>query len=208
MISLALEDDQQLDLNCWEEWLANFPAIAKHVKVQGVFKSHSTLLLLSLPVMVWDLLPDDPACAFIAFIRSNNLLRAQDQGPPPPGSSETSAAPNMAQADTDSFFSGTTAEEHTWGARRQPAPVARQQEQQVDSRITPPAGSSALDASQGPRSEDPTPRTIPGPQSSTLSLASPLRAESTTSLRLVEPQHASPPALPTPSESDTTCFAS
>lgn len=75
MISLALEEDQRLDLNAWEQWLAGFPAIAKYVKVQGVFKSHSTLLLLSLPIMVWDLLPDDPACSFIAFIRSNNLLR-------------------------------------------------------------------------------------------------------------------------------------
>lgn len=77
MISLALEDDQRLDLNAWEEWLRNFPALAKHVKVQGVFRSHSTLLLLSLPVMVWDLLPEDPACSFVAFIRSNNLLRQQ-----------------------------------------------------------------------------------------------------------------------------------
>ncbi len=83
MISLALEDDQRLDLNAWEQWLANFPALAKHVKIQGVFQSHSTLLLLSLPVMVWDLLPDDPAYSFIAFIRSNNLLRQQSSPPRP-----------------------------------------------------------------------------------------------------------------------------
>ncbi|ORY69854.1 uncharacterized protein BCR38DRAFT_420262 [Pseudomassariella vexata] len=81
MISLALEDDQRLDLNAWENWLSAFPAIAKYVKVQGVFKSHSTLLLLSLPVMVWDLLPDDLACNFIAFIRSNNMAM-QDGGEP------------------------------------------------------------------------------------------------------------------------------
>ncbi|GAB1320120.1 hypothetical protein MFIFM68171_10330 [Madurella fahalii] len=85
MISLALEDDQRLDINAWETWLAGFPALAKYVKVQGVFKSHSTLLLMSLPVMVWDLLPDDPACSFVAFIRSNNLLRAQKTGPAPAG---------------------------------------------------------------------------------------------------------------------------
>ncbi|KXX72810.1 Homeobox protein EgHBX4 [Madurella mycetomatis] len=83
MISLALEEDQRLDINAWETWLAGFPALAKYVKIQGVFKSHSTLLLMSLPVMVWDLLPDDPACSFVAFIRSNNLLRAQKTGPAP-----------------------------------------------------------------------------------------------------------------------------
>lgn len=75
MISLALEDNQQLDLDAWEQWLASFPALAKYVKVQGVFKSHSTLLLLSLPVMIWDLLPEDHACSFVAFIRSNNMIK-------------------------------------------------------------------------------------------------------------------------------------
>ncbi|KAG5985388.1 hypothetical protein E4U55_003616 [Claviceps digitariae] len=73
MISLALEDDQQLDISAWEQWLGAFPSMAKYVKVQGVFRSHSTLMLVSLPVMVWDLLPDDPAISFVAFIRSNNL---------------------------------------------------------------------------------------------------------------------------------------
>ena len=77
MISLALEDDQKLDLKAWEQWLSAFPALAKYVKVQGVFKSHSTLLLLSMPVHIWDLLPDDQACSFVAFIRSNNLIKEE-----------------------------------------------------------------------------------------------------------------------------------
>ncbi|EFX02681.1 homeobox domain containing protein [Grosmannia clavigera kw1407] len=82
MISLALEDDQDLDLNAWEQWLGSFPALAKYVKVQGIFKSHSTLLLLSVPVMVWDLLPENRACSFVAFIRSNNLLKEKESAAP------------------------------------------------------------------------------------------------------------------------------
>lgn len=112
MISLALEDDQRLDLNAWEQWLAGFPAIAKYVKVQGVFKSHSTLLLLSLPIMVWDLLPDDPACSFIAFIRSNNLLRESDTTKLPPENevtARTEEEENQAlDADTESLISEMT----------------------------------------------------------------------------------------------------
>jgi hypothetical protein len=76
MISLALEDDQRLDLNAWETWLASFPALAKYVK------GHSTLLLLSLPVMIWDLLPENHATAFVAFIRSNNLAVEKAQQRP------------------------------------------------------------------------------------------------------------------------------
>ncbi|KAK4123281.1 hypothetical protein N657DRAFT_574032 [Parathielavia appendiculata] len=111
LISLALEDDQRLDLNDWKTWLAAFPAMAKYVKVQGVFKSHSTLLLLSLPVMVWDFLPDDPACSFIAFVRSNNLLHAQKTREPPISPVPVaSATPMVSQArdDAESCFSGTT----------------------------------------------------------------------------------------------------
>ncbi|KAK4169458.1 hypothetical protein QBC43DRAFT_251764 [Cladorrhinum sp. PSN259] len=115
MISLALEDDQRLDMEAWEEWLAGFPALAKYVKVQGIFKSHSTLLLLSLPVMVWDFLPDDPACAFVAFIRSNNLLRAPKTAQEPASAAPSAAAavgqdlaPEMVRDDAESALSGST----------------------------------------------------------------------------------------------------
>ncbi|KAK5989104.1 hypothetical protein PT974_10602 [Cladobotryum mycophilum] len=82
MISLALEDDQRLDINAWEQWLNAFPAMAKYVKIQGVFKSHSTMMLVSMPVMIWDLLPEDPATSFVAFIRSNNIAAQKHQAPP------------------------------------------------------------------------------------------------------------------------------
>lgn len=113
MISLALEDDQRLDVNAWENWLAAFPAIAKYVKVQGVFKSHSTLLLLSLPVMVWDLLPEDLACNFVGFIRSNNLAIRDRPAPqavpvPVPVGSEEEARSILSEAGPSSIFSGST----------------------------------------------------------------------------------------------------
>lgn len=101
MISLALEEDQRLDLNAWEQWLSSFPALAKYVTVQGVFKSHSTLLLLSMPVMIWDLLPEDQACSFVAFIRSNNLIKTDN-------AVEPAAVQVGVENDRESIFSGTT----------------------------------------------------------------------------------------------------
>lgn len=103
MISLALEEDQRLDLNAWEQWLASFPALAKYVKVQGVFKSHSTLLLLSMPVSLWDLLPEDQACSFVAFIRSNNLIKTPERAETP-----FQSRADVYQSDRSSVFSGTT----------------------------------------------------------------------------------------------------
>lgn len=203
MISLALEEDQQLDINAWETWLAGFPALAKYVKIQGVFKSHSTLLLMSLPVMVWDLLPDDPACSFVAFIRSNNLLRAQKTGPTPasvhvPVASEipepsamreyaesvsgTTIAPSE---NIDLSRRGTT----TSNINRNASTVAAQ-ESSLNSRVLPRAESCGLEYTS-PDSPLPVSSAVPAFQQPMAPLAGSLRnvasAASLGSLRRPQP---------------------
>lgn len=148
MISLALEDDQRLDLNAWEQWLASFPALAKYVKVQGVFKSHSTLLLLSMPVMVWDLLPEDHACSFVAFIRSNNLIKPQETLPLE-GEATEQALRDEERPDEDedddraSVFSGTTMAPTVGGRRVSSATNATNRVSTVSTAVNPqsPIGS-------------------------------------------------------------------
>ncbi|KAH6984973.1 hypothetical protein BKA56DRAFT_671428 [Ilyonectria sp. MPI-CAGE-AT-0026] len=109
MISLALEDDQRLDINAWEQWLGAFPAMAKYVKVQGVFKSHSTLLLVSMPVGIWDMLPEDHATSFVAFIRSNNLMTQKQRTPSVPVFVPARSYPTeSASTDSASFVSGVS----------------------------------------------------------------------------------------------------
>ncbi|KAM0562583.1 hypothetical protein ACHAPJ_002273 [Fusarium lateritium] len=106
MISLALEDDQRLDVNAWEQWLGAFPAMAKYVKVQGVFKSHSTMLLVSMPVSIWDLLPEDHATSFVAFIRSNNLMTQKPRNQSVPVLVPANRYPT--ENDSASFVSGVS----------------------------------------------------------------------------------------------------
>ena len=74
LISLALDEDQWLSTSDWKDWLSSVPAMAKSAKVEGIYKSDSTLVLLSLPVAVWDMLPQDAAVSFLGFIRSENLV--------------------------------------------------------------------------------------------------------------------------------------
>jgi hypothetical protein len=74
LISLALCQDQELELKACTEWLAAFPALAKYAAVKGVYRSHSTLVIASVPVVIWDLLPENRACSFIGYITSDNLL--------------------------------------------------------------------------------------------------------------------------------------
>jgi hypothetical protein len=44
------------------------------VKVEAVYRSRSTLTLVSLPMEVWHLLPKDPACFPVGIVTSDNLL--------------------------------------------------------------------------------------------------------------------------------------
>jgi len=74
LISIALEGDQgPLDAASCRRWLADFPALAKYATVEGIYRSYSTLMTLSVPVMIWDMLPEHLACAFIGYTVSPNM---------------------------------------------------------------------------------------------------------------------------------------
>jgi hypothetical protein len=74
IMSVALEEDQVLDLDNFQNWMRLFPALAKYAKIEGVYHSHSTLVLVSVPVIIWNMLPEDPAFNFVGYARSANLL--------------------------------------------------------------------------------------------------------------------------------------
>ncbi len=94
LIAVALEEDQRLQLDTWVEWLRDIPAIAKYARVEGIYESNSTLMLLSLPVNIWDLIPNNPAVSFIGFIKSQDLLKKQ------PSESSAAQAAKSAPAST------------------------------------------------------------------------------------------------------------
>ena len=75
LIAVALEEDQRLQLDTWGEWLRDLPAMAKHARVEGIYESFSTLILISLPVYIWDLIPNNPAVSFVGFIKSQDFLK-------------------------------------------------------------------------------------------------------------------------------------
>ena len=83
LITVALEEDQRLQLDTWVEWLRDIPAITRYARVEGIYESYSTLMLLSLPVSIWDLIPNNPAVSFIGFIKSQDLLKNQPSGSSP-----------------------------------------------------------------------------------------------------------------------------
>ncbi len=73
LISVALEEEQWLSTQQWEDWLRSIPGLVRYANVEGVYGSDSTLLLLSVPVAVWDLLPANLAMKFVGFSRTREL---------------------------------------------------------------------------------------------------------------------------------------
>jgi hypothetical protein len=56
-------------------WISSFPGLAKHVKVEGVYHGYSTVLVISIPIVIWNTLPEHPACQPITYVTSRNLLQ-------------------------------------------------------------------------------------------------------------------------------------
>jgi hypothetical protein len=78
LVSIALDEDQLLpNPEACRRWICAFPGLAKYVRVEGIFASYSTVLILSIPVVVWNMLPDNPACQPITYVTSTNLIREQ-----------------------------------------------------------------------------------------------------------------------------------
>ena len=74
VISVALEEEQWLSAPQWSDWMRSIPGFVRYANVEGIYKSDSTLLLVSIPIAVWNLIPSSPAISFIGFSGSPNLL--------------------------------------------------------------------------------------------------------------------------------------
>jgi hypothetical protein len=73
-ILLAIRVDKT-DLNeeQWVEWIRKVPEEGVDIRIEGRYDSFSTLLLLRMPIAVWNLLPEHPAYSFVGFVTSENL---------------------------------------------------------------------------------------------------------------------------------------
>jgi hypothetical protein len=79
LIKVGLEQNQpMLDTEHCLRWLRSIPLLAKWAKIEGVYPSYSTLLILSVPMPIWNMLPDHLACSFIGYVTAPSLLPVVD----------------------------------------------------------------------------------------------------------------------------------
>jgi hypothetical protein len=75
LITVKLDDRVPLNLAEWRNWLQRqIPTSVAEIEVEGVFKGNSKVVLLRLPVAIWDMLPDHDAYIFVDYVQSSNLV--------------------------------------------------------------------------------------------------------------------------------------
>ena len=79
LLSVSVVQDAIHDVSHWVSWLttaAPWDVTKVDVKVQSIFRSYSTLVIVSIPTYAWSRLPERPAYRFVGFIRSGDIFQA------------------------------------------------------------------------------------------------------------------------------------
>ncbi|KAI0505927.1 hypothetical protein F5B22DRAFT_651213 [Xylaria bambusicola] len=61
------------DMSSFHHWLHNTPAIGSKIAVEGMFLGPPTMLLISMPVAVWNVVQHDKVCCFLGYVNSHNM---------------------------------------------------------------------------------------------------------------------------------------
>jgi len=78
LLSIRLEEED-LNMEAWKEFLRRVPIEAQEIRIEGLYSSFSTLILVKMPVAVWNLLPHNLAYTFVAFVTSRNKVQQESQ---------------------------------------------------------------------------------------------------------------------------------
>lgn len=77
LLAITITQNTILSLDKWVEWLQSRTpkeVIDLDVKLESVFQSDSTLVLVSIPIRSWDRLRNNDAYQFVGFVKSRNVL--------------------------------------------------------------------------------------------------------------------------------------
>lgn len=90
LLSVSVSEDIGHDIAQWVHWLTTgvpwdvtkVDVTKVDVTIEGIFKSHSTLVLVSIPITAWTQLAETAAYQFIGFVQSANLYHQLTYEPP------------------------------------------------------------------------------------------------------------------------------
>lgn len=74
LVCTTFVGDASPDMAFFNQWLHNIPGAASKFTVEGMFLGPPTMLLISMPLNVWNIVQHDKVCCFLGYINSHNMI--------------------------------------------------------------------------------------------------------------------------------------
>ncbi|CAP72575.1 uncharacterized protein PODANS_2_70 [Podospora anserina S mat+] len=79
LVCTTFVGDASPDMAFFNQWLHNTPPAASKIKVEGMFLGPPTMLLISMPNSVWNVVQHDKVCCFLGSIGSHNMIHLYER---------------------------------------------------------------------------------------------------------------------------------
>jgi hypothetical protein len=74
LVCTTFVGDASPDMAFFNQWLHNMPSTVSKITVEGMFLGPPTMLLISMPHSVWNIVQHDKVCCFLGYISSHNMI--------------------------------------------------------------------------------------------------------------------------------------
>jgi hypothetical protein len=74
LVCTTFVGDASPDMSFFHQWLQSTPALGSKIAVEGMFLGPPTMLLISMPHSVWNVVQHDKVCCFLGYVSSRNML--------------------------------------------------------------------------------------------------------------------------------------
>ncbi|KAK3686085.1 hypothetical protein B0T22DRAFT_240973 [Podospora appendiculata] len=74
LVCTTFVGDASPDMTFFNQWLQNTPPVATKITVEGMFLGPPTMLLISMPHSIWNIVQHDKVCCFLGYINSHNMI--------------------------------------------------------------------------------------------------------------------------------------
>lgn len=74
LVCTTFVGDASPDMTFFNQWLNNTPPAASNITVEGMFLGPPTMLLISMPQSIWNVVQHDKVCCFLGYISSHNMI--------------------------------------------------------------------------------------------------------------------------------------
>ncbi|KAH8900974.1 hypothetical protein GQ53DRAFT_800623 [Thozetella sp. PMI_491] len=74
LVCTTFVGDATPDMAFFNQWLHSTPPTASNVTVEGMFLGPPTMLLISMPHSIWNVVQHDKVCCFLGYISSHNMI--------------------------------------------------------------------------------------------------------------------------------------